>query len=220
MKTTGLVFSSRQHRGNVTPPNVLEDTSRFKNHGTFGAGAAAPTWVRLPSGLWVLSFDGADDYVDCGAGPSLNFTTGDFTFVFWAREVTPVFNRIIIERGTFGTDGYYLYSNGDGSLAFNSMAGANQTFVSNTTALTTTWKLLAIQRSGTAGKVFVNGVDATASSDVLANIVSSGNSLKLATYNGGNYWSGQLGFSKSVNRALAPNVIYSIYQSERRDYGV
>lgn len=38
------------------------DVSGKGNHGTI-TGA---TWVRLPSGLWVLNFDGVDDYVDAG----------------------------------------------------------------------------------------------------------------------------------------------------------
>ncbi len=35
------------------------DKSRYNNHGTI-TGA---TWVRLPSGLWMLNFDGTDDKV-------------------------------------------------------------------------------------------------------------------------------------------------------------
>ena len=36
----------------------IHDRSPYGNHGTI-TGA---TWVRLPSGLWCLSFDGSDDY--------------------------------------------------------------------------------------------------------------------------------------------------------------
>ena len=41
------------------------------------------TWVRLPSGLWVLSFDGSDDRVDCGNPTALQLTVG--TYEAWTR---------------------------------------------------------------------------------------------------------------------------------------
>lgn len=50
----------------------IYDRSPYGNIGTI-TGA---TWKRLPSGLWVLSFDGVDDYVTCGTAPSL-LITGD-----------------------------------------------------------------------------------------------------------------------------------------------
>ncbi len=53
------------------PPGgaTITDFSGQGNHGTI-TGA---TWVRLPSGLWVLSFDG-DDYVGCGNAVNLQIT--------------------------------------------------------------------------------------------------------------------------------------------------
>jgi len=45
----------------------IHDRSPYGNAGTI-TGA---TWKRLPSGLWVLSFDGTDDYVTCGTSPNL-----------------------------------------------------------------------------------------------------------------------------------------------------
>lgn len=50
----------------------IHDRSPYGNTGTI-TGA---TWKRLPSGLWVLSFDGTDDYVTCGTSPNL-LITGD-----------------------------------------------------------------------------------------------------------------------------------------------
>ncbi len=39
-------------------------------YGNIGSIIGA-TWVRLPSGLWCLDFDGTDDYVDLGSSASL-----------------------------------------------------------------------------------------------------------------------------------------------------
>ena len=56
----------------------IYDRSPYGNHGAI-TGA---TWVRLPSGLWCLSFDGSDDYVGCGSGSSLDIT-GALTMEVW-----------------------------------------------------------------------------------------------------------------------------------------
>lgn len=59
MKTTGLVLKSRDYRTIVEPPAALEDESRFRNDGVF----TNVTWVRLPSGLWVMEFNGSSSRV-------------------------------------------------------------------------------------------------------------------------------------------------------------
>lgn len=56
----------------------IYDRSPYGNIGTI-TGA---TWVRLPSGLWCLSFDGDDDYVDCGS-PAAFDLTGEFSLEAW-----------------------------------------------------------------------------------------------------------------------------------------
>jgi len=59
------------------------DGSRFSNPGTI-TGAV---WVQLPSSIWVLSFDGADDQVNFGNKAAFNFTT-TITIRVWVRPST------------------------------------------------------------------------------------------------------------------------------------
>jgi len=40
--------------------SIIHDVSKYHNNGTINL----PTWTQLGSGLWVLDFDGSDDYVD------------------------------------------------------------------------------------------------------------------------------------------------------------
>ena len=49
-------------------PGYWWDRSRYQNHATI-TGA---TWIQMPNGLWVLSLDGIDDYLNLG-----NFTRRD-----------------------------------------------------------------------------------------------------------------------------------------------
>jgi len=60
--------------------NKIHDRSPYGHTGTI-TGA---TWVRLPSGLWCLSFDGTDDYIAVSANPSLTFN-GELTAELWIR---------------------------------------------------------------------------------------------------------------------------------------
>ncbi len=75
------------------------DRSPYGNVGTI-TGA---TWKRLPSGLWHLSFDGSDDYVDCGNHDSLDITQG-ITVALWTRaDVTPVNYPKILSKANGGS---------------------------------------------------------------------------------------------------------------------
>lgn len=63
----------------------IYDRAPYGNHGTiYGA-----VWTRLPSGLWVLDFDGSDDYVNCGAGASMaNIFDGGGTVISWINPAS------------------------------------------------------------------------------------------------------------------------------------
>ena len=59
----------------------IYDKSSYGNHGTI-TGAA---WKRLPTGLWCLSFDGSDDYVNCGNSESLSIPDA-ITIKAWVKS--------------------------------------------------------------------------------------------------------------------------------------
>ena len=62
MKSSGYVLKERAYVGGASPPDSFEDESRFGTDGTH----TAITWVKLPSGLWVRSFNGSSSIVNCG----------------------------------------------------------------------------------------------------------------------------------------------------------
>jgi len=59
--------------------NTVSDLSGYENHGTI-SGAV---WKQLPSGIWILSYDGEDDYVDCGDDASLDVSV--ISMEVWVR---------------------------------------------------------------------------------------------------------------------------------------
>ncbi|MDI6891330.1 MAG: hypothetical protein QMC83_10420, partial [Thermodesulfovibrionales bacterium] len=80
------------------------DGSGNANNGTLTNG---PKWTTGKSG-GALSFDGIDDYVDCGNKPSLDFSTNDFTVEVWAKAVGGTFGRGIINKGGWDSIGYSI----------------------------------------------------------------------------------------------------------------
>jgi len=64
------------------------DSSGKNNTGTLTNG---PTWTTGKVGN-ALSFDGVDDYVNCGNKPSLNFGTGDFSIEAWVKPNPAAYN--------------------------------------------------------------------------------------------------------------------------------
>ena len=63
MKTAGVVLDLQRYVSQditpAPPAATWADVSRYKRHGTINGA----TWTRLPSGLWVLSFNGVNQNV-------------------------------------------------------------------------------------------------------------------------------------------------------------
>lgn len=78
---------------------TLRDRSGKANNGTI----AQASWVREGRGLWSLSFDGTDDYVDMGTGASLDVTTGDVSVEMWVYVGTQTENNpMLFNKGGHG----------------------------------------------------------------------------------------------------------------------
>ena len=114
-------------RGSRRQDSVLNDLSKKGNNGVIHGA----TWVNTPLGHSALSFDGSNDYVNCGNGTSLHFGTGDISISLWVKvdPTCPISISIINKEGagrfrinysspriyinpSFGGSGldFYLYS--------------------------------------------------------------------------------------------------------------
>ncbi len=112
-KYSGCVLDVARQRGGATPSIVtLDDLSRYKNDGAM----TDVSWVQLPSGLWVMSFDGTDCRVVCPN--TITIGTSDFTIEVWAR-CTQLPTVAVSNQGLITADGvgagltvfYYVESN-------------------------------------------------------------------------------------------------------------
>lgn len=196
--------------------STVKDFSGQGNDGTI-TGA---TWQRTKDGLWYLNYDG-DDKVDCGSGSSLDFITENFSIECWLYLNAAGQNGIVASRGLYQTDGYVLsvYAN-DRIRADVWQSLAEQTWDSAAGSLTgTTWYHVVSVRNGTAGLIYLNGADATSTSDTILDPTTASRSFVVANY-ATTYLNGKVKSLRAYNIALSADEIAQHYQIEKRFLGV
>ena len=108
-----------------------------------------------PDGEWGVSFDGASDYLDANDGPT--FGTGAFTIEFFVNLRTVGSTQGFFDARPDSTNGLYpalfVYSNN--TLVYYVNTGDRIT--SSETLSANTWYHIAVCRSGTSTKLFLDG---------------------------------------------------------------
>jgi hypothetical protein len=190
-----LVKGSVVYTGNFTPPTApltaITNTSLLTNF-TNGAifdnammndletvGNAQISTSVVKYGTGSMYFDGTGDNLNTPTSPNLAFGTGDFTIECWvyANDVTSLAGiydgrggsatpTIVIQSGTFK-----YYTNGGFQITSSSIS-------------TSTWYHLAVSRSGTSTKLFVNGVQGGSTYTDSTNYVSTTPSFIGALFDG------------------------------------
>jgi hypothetical protein len=220
MKTTGCVFEAGVTLGATSPPvGILYDLSRFRNNGTI----TGPTWVRLPSGLWVNSFDGTDDVINCGTTTSLNNigTTGDFTFTIlcWTKWTgrTATYPSLFNKQIGATELGIRMLSNNSDTTMLARLSSGGVKYKDATIAVSQNiWHLVGLKYNGAntialcdtnsvTGSAFVGGVD-----DHSSEAFCIGNNAAV-----NQDYLGYIGLFRIWNRALSAGKINQIYQAER-----
>ncbi len=223
MKNTGLVFGAApivSPLGSTAPPSVLKDRSRFKNDGTF----TNVTWSQLPSGLWVMGFNGATSVSVHGSASSLDVYKGDsLTLSGWAY-CTGGDGAVRIISGAFTSDGTtgrryaignsssntFLFYQSDGTTAIN----LNSNF---TPKLNVWYFLCATYTSAPYRGIYVNGILANSSVVALGISPSFGAAIfSIGRASSTFYWPGQIALPCIYNYALSADQISRIYEAERR----
>ena len=177
--------------------NAFDDGSA-SNHtitaaGNVTQGSFGP--FARPDGEWGVNFDG-DDGIKTPASGVVDFGTGDFTIeAFFNSNVVDSSNDTIIQNwggGTGNPVGFAVNRGSSGGIQFyigSSLildTGANA-FVANT------WNHLAVARSGTSLKMFVNGsVVVTATNSGNITVGNSNVSVGYDVQGTNNYFSGSI----------------------------
>ena len=170
-----------------------------------------------------LSFDGTNDYVDCGTDTSLNFTTSAFSICAWIYTTPDGNSRRIFERRGSSTDGYSLRTDSVEGVYLTTYQVGTAQISSALKVSNNVWTFIVATRSGAAGKIYKNGVNATSTSGTHINpVTSTGNA-----YIGIDYvlsahlaFSGKIDDVRIFSRALTAQEIIDLYESTRGRYGI
>lgn len=196
----------------------IYDRSPYVNIGTI-TGA---TWVRIPSGLWCLYFDGSDDEIDCGNDSSLNLTT-TFSLCFWmiADVLTSPSRRIISKMELAGNWQY------DIQPAYFIVTPNGSTLVRRTCAVetrSTTWKHIVGVFDGPNARLdyFVNGV--LQNGELFGTIPAATQSTNVKVYigrrPGGDFFKGSIALPRVLSNALSAGEVYAQFNREKHLFGV
>jgi len=195
---------------------IIRDRSGFGNHGTI-TGA---TWVRLPSGLWVMNFDG-NDYVDCGAGSSLDITT-TLTLMAWAKTTNNNSGGIIIKDNSAAQRSYLLHF--DTNIIRFQVLGLDDTYLDWTSATWYDgyWHFIVGAYDGSTKKIYFDGTE-KASEASTGSISTGTTSLRIGNRNAGVndlLLIGQVALPRVFSRASSASEIAQIYNQERHLFRV
>lgn len=153
-----------------------------KGHAVTLNGNASRSAAQSKFGGYSAYLDGTGDYITVPSGSDFAFGTGDFTVEFWFMQ-TVAGNPFMIDcRPTSSTNGAYVttYINA-GTVVFFTNSAARITSSAITTGA---WYHVAVCRSGTSTRLFLNGTQTgstyTDPTNYIAspvNIGASGNGL-------------------------------------------
>jgi len=124
------------------------------------AGTAQLDTAQKKFGTASLLLDGDSDYIQVADNDSFDFGAGDFTAECWIRFAALGNNTIFSHwaNGTASSMSYYLaYFNGSGILRLGYYLSGNADTSYSWSPSTGTWYHIALERSGTTLKVYIDG---------------------------------------------------------------
>ncbi|MDD4410029.1 MAG: LamG domain-containing protein, partial [Candidatus Pacebacteria bacterium] len=186
------------------------------SNGTLVNGPTWKTSIDCISG-GCLQFDGVNDYVNCGNGQDLNFSTGDFSYSLWFKipSITNTYYVIFNKESSDYQNGINLFIwNSENKLVAQVRGGSPVNIYSNSAIIPNKFYHVVITRSGSNGYMYLNGELQSSFSSNWTSDVNTTKSLQFAYQNATtpNMFNGSLDEVLIYNKALSVqevNVLYS-----------
>ncbi len=188
----------------------------------------AVTWATVAaSGLTVLDFNPAtpDRLICLAAGcTDLGFTAGAFAAVVWIKP-DAYGNRWLMMKGAAETGwGFWIAAASPYIYFTTEQAGPTYQHTLGAAALATgAWQLVGFSRSGAAARVYLNGLDATATAGTHVNpAASAAGDFSIGTTVGGGagFYDGQMARPRIWGDFLTADEHWAIFERERYLFGV
>lgn len=134
-----------------------------------------------------MYFDGSGDYLSVADNAALEFGSGDFTIELWAYlTATGGSGRGLISKGTTTGASFLIYQGTSNELAFYASSNGSSWDISSDGRFSdniplNTWHHIAVSRSGTTFRLFLNGA-LTASTTNSAALVNNASSVDIGTF--------------------------------------
>jgi len=193
---------------NLKGGDHLHDFSPYDNHGTINGAK----WKDERYG-WALDFDGADDYVDCGASVMDNLSA--FTLIYWikADSWTGDFNAALrAENQVYHR--FWSTTNGNRGIWIGNGSSWDVYTTDTTEPSLGKWYMCTLRWDGSTFELLYD--DAVPQLSVDTSITSTGsntNSLILACnpVSGSEYLDGRMTLVRLYSRSLSDAKISTIY---------
>ena len=152
------------------------------------AGTAQLDTAQKKFGTASLLLDGDSDYIQVADHDSFDFDAGNFTAECWIRFAALGNNTIFSHwaNGTASSMSYYLtYFNSSGILRLGYYLGGNLDSTYSWSPSTGTWYHIALERSGTTIKVYIDGTSVISVSASTTALRDSEDPFRVGVFNDG-----------------------------------
>lgn len=163
-----------QHMADDPDNAHIMDSTQYDNDGT-KKGANEPIETINGEIDSAQSFDGINDWIDCGKAANLDFVTQSFSLMCWVYP-TNISNWLyLFDKISWSQYGYavQIYPAGFINFGISYEGGYKETRSYAGDITLNNWFRVVATRNGAIGKVYINGIDRTSSSPALPDLGSS-----------------------------------------------